>query len=1325
MRLSKLEIYGFKSFAKRTEIVFPLNVTGIVGPNGSGKSNISDAVRWVLGEQSAKTLRGNSMSDVIFNGTETRKPMNYCEVTLVFDNADRQLPVDFAEVSITRRVYRSGESEYLLNGSNCRLKDVVDLFRDTGVGKEGYSIIGQGRIDEILSQRSEDRRAVFEEAAGIGRFRARKEEAEQRLKRSDENLVRVEDILDVLNRQLTPLEKQAEVAREFLALSETLKELDVELYLLRGERLQKRAQTMEDALLAVQDQLTELTQRLSELGDDRQNRETGLEALQRTLAEAHDALLTKNEALHQAREQAQGVENRLQTGSDTAARLQLEADAVRTRAQLITATLTQADGGLSEAERQRAQAEAALAACAETSERATAAAEMQETELTAHKAAIIDSMNRMQDVRTTQARQSAMLTQMSARRGELETALAGASEKEQALKTALETAKRNLANELALFETRRVEAEALETQAHELVETLERKQAAAQELTQTVRSDETRLKTLRELQEGYEGYQYPVRQALAYARKQELSGVRDVVAMLLSVPKEYETALDMALGGAMQNIVTQTEQDAKLLIDYLRQNKLGRATFLPLNAMTARTLSPSERRVLTMKGCVGVASELCSFDPRYRPVMENLLGRTVIAEDLESGIAIMRAGGHAFRLVTLSGDVMHSGGSMTGGSIQQKAQNLLGREREIKELEAAIAQNAAQEQAATEELARLQTLRQSLREQRIAAREAYKQQEIAVVRDTERQRTAQSELGEHSQSVESMRQAIEQLAESIEGVTTELQRVEALTGREQTDADTLRRRTDDLSQKLDKARREREAALQAHTQAMLALQEAEHSCESIRRDQHRLLGDSEACAKELSALQDKRAKALADVQTATGEREAAAEAVARMETAVARAKEAVDAAEQRRAEAQKALRDVQSEMDACRAMTDKTTERVHRQEMNLARVRAEIAQLNDRLWDTYELTYAGAQALHAEYVLRRACAAQAGEAAGATDPAKGAGGKAAKANAAKASAAKAGAKNAATANGASVTFAADASTAEPSVTRAFDTADGVSMAGAADAAAESTGANAAYSATQPADATDEPAETATAAEGEPADPDGAPGEAPAETKAALPMGLSEAEADARAQEIRERIKRMGNVNVGAIEEYAQLRERATALTAQRDDLTQAREDLLSLIQNLLAHMRTVFVDQFALLQGYFAETFVRLFGGGHGEIRLSDPEDPLNCGIEIIVQPPGKKRQILSLFSGGERALTAIAILFAMLKLKPTPFCILDEIEAALDEANILYFADYLKEFSQGTQFVVVTHRKGTMERCDTLFGVAMEERGVSSMVSVSLKDYE
>ena len=1203
MRLSKLEIYGFKSFAKRTEIAFLQNVTGIVGPNGSGKSNIADAVRWVLGEQSAKMLRGNNMADVIFNGTETKRPMNYCEVTLVFDNTDHQLSSEFSEVSVTRRVYRSGESEYQLNGSTCRLKDIIELFRDTGVGKEGYSIIGQGRIDEILSQRSEERRAVFEEAAGISRYRTRKEEAESRLRRADENLIRVLDILEELQSHLEPLRQQAEVAKEFLTLSEQLKELDVELFLVRHDRLKEREQSVEQALYSIKDTILEANTALETFTLQRSASEEALEAAQSALKTSHEALLQKTNALHAVREEATQTENRLSRNQETLERLQGEEESLLRRQALLHASLTQQDGGLTEAQAQQTAAQAALEEKKTLHSLATENAQTLEDKLTDHKTALMENLNRMQNVRTSHARQTAMQTQMIERRKEISAELEQSSLDIQGLEQAFASAETNLTTENSRYTDLKNAADSLEETTKQMLADILSKQKLAQEAAQSARGLDMRLRTLRELQEGLDGYQYAVKNALQYAKQQKLPGVCGVVAMLLQVPKELETAMDMALGGAMQNIVTKDEQAAKSMIEHLRQNHLGRATFLPLSTVRGRVLNTHERKVLTMKGCLGLASELCQFEETYRPIMENLLGRTVVAEDLDSGIAIMRAGGHSFRLVTLAGDVMHSGGSITGGSIQQRAQNLLGRDREIRELKAALQEKNQLIEREEAALAALENERAGSKERREAAQHALHQQEIAVVRDTERRHTAQQALEDHRTKTEQMRQAYIQLDESLRDIETELSRLEQQTTAQETNTEDMNLQTETLSNSLESARRSREASQEALTAAMLRLQEAEHTCQQIQRDQKRLFIDQAACERELAALQTKRQQITLDIQAVYQAQLQAHQAIAEKEEALNEAKTHVEVTEKQRNATQQTVKDIQVEIEAAQSLVNRESDRLHRQEMAQERVKSDLLSLTQRLWDSYELTYAGAQEALTQFQSLR-----------------------------------------------------NAETGESS-----------------------------------------------------------PGVPP----------FQETEAETKAQELRDLIRRMGTVNVGAIEEYTQMHERFIYLTAQQEDLEQAKRDLIRLIERLLEQMKTVFVGQFSLLQEYFSQTFSRLFGGGHGEIQLSDPGDPLNCGIEIIVQPPGKKRQILSLFSGGERALTAIAILFAMLMLKPTPFCILDEIEAALDEANITYFADYLKEFSRDTQFVVVTHRKGTMERCDTLFGVAMEERGVSSMVSVNLTDYE
>ena len=676
MRLSKLEIYGFKSFAKRTQIVFLENITGIVGPNGCGKSNIADAVRWVLGEQSAKQLRGNQMTDVIFNGTQQRKPMNYCEVTLTFDNSDGSLASDYTEVAVTRRMFRSGESEYILNGKGCRLKDIVDLFRDTGLGKEGYSIVGQGRMDEILSNRSEDRRAVFEEAAGISRYRARKEEAERRLLRSDENLSRVQDLLEELRGMLGPMAGQAEVAREYLKLSETLRELDVTLYCVRFDRLQKRTETVEEALTSIADEIETASEQLRTLGQTRGEREEDMERLQGALSEAHAALLSKKDALFAAQEARQAVAARADAAAETAERLDGEREAAQTRMKMIVATFGESETGAAEGERLRAEAEEALETRKAEHQKTSGAAEALEEELSEHKSAIIEAMNRMQEQKTAHTRQSTMLSQMELRKQELEQSLSADAQKEAAFRDALSAAQGNLIREKELLAQRERELQALDKRAQaQKAEAVDRREAAMA-VSQEAKALELRIETLSELAAGYEGYQSAVKEALTYARDYQILGVHDVVAKLIDVPTEYETALDMALGAAAQNIVTDTEETAKALIDYLRKNRLGRATFLPVSSMQGRTLDEQERKLLSMKGCLGVASDLCGFAEAHRGVMEALLGRTVIAEDLDAGVRIMRAGGRQFRVVTLEGDVLHAGGSMTGGSSNQRAQNL-------------------------------------------------------------------------------------------------------------------------------------------------------------------------------------------------------------------------------------------------------------------------------------------------------------------------------------------------------------------------------------------------------------------------------------------------------------------------------------------------------------------------------------------------------------------------------------------------------------------------------------------------------------------------
>lgn len=1186
MKLKKLELYGFKSFAQRTEIVFDEGITGIVGPNGSGKSNIGDAVRWVLGEQSAKTLRGASMSDVIFNGTQKRKPLSYCEVSLVFDNDDHALAMEAAEVMVTRRVYRNGESEYYLNRTACRLKDVVDLFRDTGIGKEGYSIIGQGRIDEILSRKSEDRRQVFEEAAGIVKFKARKEEADKKLQRTLENLERVDDILDELTKRLKPLEEQSRNARVYLELSTELKDLDLNLFLIRSDRARARLSELESELLTVQTILADTESNLTDKTTRRDETQNRIDQLEEAITKARTELMECAEHVHESQKKLSALQSRRETRSENRQRIVREQEEAQERLAEIEKDHARIQADVEKQHSLIADAEQILRATQEAAEKAQTKEKEADAALEAQKAAVIDQMNRLSDVRNDKTRLNTMQAQMETRLTEIEESSGALQEQKAALREALTAVEKQLETENQ-HQQQSQEKLAQARQASDEADTAYANlRADVEKQSADMQAASSRHNVLTEMTRDMEGYNMAVRRAMTYAKQRGLTGVKGVLAQLMTVPQAYETAIDMALGAAQQNIVTDTEETAKELINYLRQNRLGRATFLPMSAIRGKTLYGNERNALKLPGCLGVASELVQCAPEYRGIVENLLGRTVIADNLDHGIPIMRAGNHAFRLVTLEGDVMHSGGSMTGGSAQSKVSNLLSRERELKELTAKLQTGRAELDKCRQELTQRQQTAQEKRQKVSDAVNALHQQEIAVAREQARRESVSADLNTHLQRMQETEQARVQLHQSLEDIRQQLETIEHQRTGAQGDQSAMEQKTIEMQNALVKARAEASAENDRLMVRTLQLSDLRHGLSDLERDEAHAQQDQAQILRE----QERREQLLHEMDEldAIDENDMKREEAesARRQKEQLRQESAAQAIEQRRSQAQSDLRDILSDMENLHEAYNRDSEKLHKTELAKARIEGDQKNLQNRIWDTYKLTYAGAEEF------RRT---------------------------------------------------------------PFD----------------------------------------------------------------------EKESDCRAAELQGQIRALGTVNVGAVEEYAETKARVDDLTAQQQDLKRAEMDLRELIERLLIQMRSTFVENFSKMQGYFAETFTRLFGGGHAELKLMDPDDPLNCGIEVNAQPPGKKLQLLSLLSGGERALTAIAILFAMLKLKPTPFCILDEIEAALDDANIGYYADYLKEYSKGTQFIVVTHRKGTMERCNSLFGVAMEEQGVSRMVSVSLQDYQ
>ena len=1158
-----------------------------MGPNGSGKSNIGDAVRWVLGEQSAKTLRGASMSDVIFNGTQKRKPLSYCEVSLIFDNEDGQLPMQNAEVMVTRRVYRNGESEYFLNRAACRLRDIIDLFRDTGIGKEGYSIIGQGRIDEILSRKSEDRRQVFEEAAGIVKFRARKEEADKKLQRTLENVERLDDILEELTRRLGPLEEQSRNARLYMEYAAELKHLDMNLFLIRSDRAKQRLAELDSELMTLSTILNDCESAIADKTALRDATQEEIAQLDAEISAARAALMDCAERVHESQEQLTALRSRKATRQENRDRITAEQSDAEARLKELEASFGASREEVASQEALIASAEGMLTKAQQDMERFQTEETEAEDALETHKAAVISAMNRVSDVKNQQTRLTTMQGQMTARLADIEADAEKLRAQESDLVKEAEEARGQVQQEQQHQEELQEKHAACVAEFNIHDAALNHQRSRAEELSGKLQAAHSRHNVLTEMVRDMEGYNQAVKRAMQYARQRGMQGVKGVLAQLMTVPQKYETAIDMALGAAQQNIVTDNEETAKEIINYLRQNRLGRATFLPMSTIRPQTLNASARNVLNMPGCIGVASELVQCAPEYKNIIENLLGRTIIADNLDHGIPIMRAGGHSFRLVTLEGDVMHSGGSMTGGSVQSKVSNFLSRERELKELTETLTRGKAELDAMKLKLQQGQQKKMELRQAITDALEAVHQQEIAVTREQARLHSAAEALENHRDRLEQTEQAAIQLREALEDIENQLASIDNESDDVTMDQAAMEKRTAELQQVLSAARAASAEASDRVMTRTLQLSELRHGLEQLRRDQshfdadrNQIMREQERRAEQLAFMDDMDAQDAADI--------ARMEEEVTLRQAEQKDQEALaQGVESKRAQAQTRLRDLLHDIEGLHESYKRDGEKQHRLEMTRQRVESEQRNLENRIWDTYKLTYAGAEEFRQE------------------------------------------------------------------------------------------------------------------------------------------EGFNEREADKRAGELNAAIRALGNVNVSAVEEYAETKARVDDLTQQQSDLRAAEADLRELIERLLDQMRVTFVDNFTKLQGYFSETFTRLFGGGKAELILMDPEDPLNCGIEVNAQPPGKKLQLLSLLSGGERALTAIAILFATLKLKPTPFCILDEIEAALDDANIGYYADYLREYSKGTQFIVVTHRKGTMERCNALFGVAMEEQGVSKMVSVSLQDYK
>ncbi len=1183
MYLKSLEVQGFKSFPDKTLIRFGDDITAIVGPNGSGKSNISDAILWVMGEQSSKTLRGAKMEDVIFGGTQKRSAVGFAEATLTLDNTDRALMYDADEVMVTRRYYRSGDSEYYINRQSARLRDIHEMFMDTGLGREGYSNIGQGRIDEILSLKSGDRREIFEEAAGISKFRHRKEETERKLERTEDNLMRIGDKVSELELQLEPLEQQSKKAKQYLEYKEELQGVEVAVWLDSLDKLSAAAKKAEEdytsasfVLQQAHDDLDKLYAQAEELGEILRQRDGDLETTRlkvNMLESTHQQLdgqmavlrgNVDNNTLNIAR-----IEEELQGQADRSGGIDQQIRQTKERIAQIDADLLEKRKAIQELQNK-------LTAMTENAQGLT----RQFLELRGKETSLAaDIAGREADLRGLKE----SLEQTSARMTELDTDLASGEDRKKMAQSDLDGTRREL--RIAQEEVTAANNTIAGYTLRQNTRTQRRDTLASQlqEITNKLNSVSAKAKVFRAMERDFESYQKSVKLVMQEAQRGALRNIHGPVSRLIRTEDEYTVAIEIALGGAMQNIVVGTEQDGKAAISYLKRTGGGRATFLPISAVSGRSLQ--ETGLSSCRGFVGIASELVRFEETYRGIVENLLGRTVIAQDIDA--AIMMAGKYKnrFKIVTLDGQVMNPGGSMTGGSVNKEAgilsrandlEKLTAQEKDLQQKQAALEAELQEAQRSVDQVQfQLDTAREQLRQaedQVLRLQGQEKQHEILLQAITDAIAGAHREYAslQQRQADDKARWAAQeakiqvysqQLAETRRGIAS-------LEGSQSQAAAATAKITEDMT-----ARKTDEAALEAERNTagthIADLQSLQTAMEGDREKKQALID---------AALQDNRRleHAIEALKLRQAENDSQAEAERKnLEDLLAARAEAEATKTRSEREAQEKNKDILTMERACAALEQKkiTTSMEER-------------TIIDKLWDSYGLTPGTAEAHRGQI---------------------------------------------------------DSVTA----------------------------------------------------------------------------------GNRRIAELRRKISALGTPNLGAIEEFARVNERYSYLCEQRDDVLKAKRELESVIRNITQEMTAIFVSEFQKIDHYFGQVFEEMFGGGKGQLILENPEEPLTCGIEIRVQPPGKQVKTITLLSGGEKAFVATALYFAILKVRPTPFCILDEIDAALDDRNVERFASYLRNLSEKTQFIVITHRRGTMEASDVLYGVTMQEQGVSKLLRLDLNQME
>ena len=1180
MYLKRIEMQGFKSFADKTVLEFKPGITTVIGPNGSGKSNISDAIRWVLGEQSMKSLRGAKSEDIIFAGTQARKSLGFAEVSIVIDNNDNKLPIEYSEVTVTRKIYRSGETGYFINKVPCRLKDILELFMDTGIGKDGYSIIGQGKIDEILSNKSEDRRHIFEEAAGIVKYRTRKQESEKKLEQTKLNLLRINDILAEIEANIEPLKLQSDKAKQFLDLREELKSIEVGLFiynintykekleqLVKDEDIIASQKEAEDSKMeALQASKEELRQVVDDITAQ-------IENMQNIGFESSNKIEKINSEI--------GISNeRIQNNSANKQRLEAEILEVKNRIEELKEEQkqklekkTNLTSNKEKFEKELAEKETELA---ELSKKLSA----KELEIEGKKQIVQDNIDKKYELAAEINTQDVNYENLEKRKKQLKNEIDSVISELDSTRYG----KNEISKGFYDIESKRnIAVENLEksVQAKEQnMQKLKQYEEEISKLTYTQRMKQARHQFLIETEKEKEGYNKTVKSLLVACDKDSSlnKGIHGVLANLISVEKEYETAIEMCLGQSLQNVVTSTEQDAKKMIEYLRSNSLGRASFLPIASVQGKKLD----KLTKMDGVIGIASDLVKCKKEYEQIILSLLGRTVVVEDMDTAIALAKKDKYSFRIVTLKGDIISSSGSISGGSVQTKTVNILGRSREIEDLEKELKKlekQIADKTAEKEEYA--SSIGDSIEQTAKLEKEL---QEIEIVYATEKQKMVAVE--------ENITRLENRLAKLKEEVTqTEKQKEENRLLKEQKEAEIqeLTQQIEELNKVIE------EFALNNKdnqkyiddlnfdiTNLKISVTSFDESESSIEEMVERI---SQDIKNNEQSIENKNQNILAITEENTKLEQTITEynnQIEQIKQEVTNSGTKVEELKQERIAKNEKLVNTENEIQSQFSTLESLKEQIIKLDVKKTKLEQDLQQVVESLWNEYELT--------------------------------------------------------------------------PNSTEEYQKPNNV------------------------------------------------------------------ATAQKQVNSLRNKIKDLGSINIDSIEEYKKTKERYDFMSEQRLDLENTASKLRKIIGDMTTTMQNQFKEKFELINKNFNEVFTELFNGGKAELILENEENILECGIDIRVQPPGKKLQNMMLLSGGEKAFTAIALLFAILKINPAPFCILDEIEAALDDVNVYRFAEYLKKFCKQTQFLVITHRKGTMEAGDSVYGVTMEENGISKLLSIKLK---